>query len=251
MDKYKQLQTDIESAIAKIDAEIESKQEKISSLEGGISSVTENVEEYKRALDNVNEEIETVKDIENKNIILYIIKEYVNDLISALIQETKEDIKNKECLLAAIIPLSIVAFIVSCQIYILGTGLSGFLSLAAIFSAIFIGSNSSKIIRYHDLKKNYTFEGLSEERENLTNSIDSYNKEIVGYKSESRQLSSEIKKLQDDRSYFVRYLEIITEKREQALAQVATPLLNELFTKEETSEVTSRIRTREKQQGEE
>lgn len=247
MDKYKQLQTDIESAIAKIDAEIERKQEEISSLDGKISSVTENIEENKRVLDNVNEKIETVKDIENKNIILYIIKKCLSDLI----QETKEYIKNKDWFLAAGNPLLIIVLIVFCQIYILGTGLSGFLSLAAIFSAIFIGSNASKILGYNDLKKNYTFRGLSEKRENLINNIDSYNKEIIGYKSESEQLLAEIKKLQDDRAYFASCLEEITEKREQALAQVAAPLLDGLFAKEETSEVIARIRAREKKEGEE
>lgn len=240
MDKYKKLQTDIEKVVTIIDKEIGEKQAEINSLGKEINVANDHVKELEEQLKDTDEKRKIIEAIENSNIIAYIFKNW----LKTLNQEYKEYIKNKNWFIIIAFPLLILWLIVICAVIILGSGLSGFLILTILGPILFIGGEAKSLIKLYNLKKAYTFVGLSNIREDIIKSIGFYRENIEENINKSKVLYAEVQKLQQEKDYFVKSLESVIEKREQVLEQVAFPLLDEFFSREDISEVIARIRAK-------
>lgn len=247
MDKFKELEERIKEAIKHLDEQINTKQNEIEKNNEKIDTTDESLKSIKDNLKSIDKKRVIVEAIENKSIILYVIREWIREML----QEYQEYVKNKNWIEIIGVPTLFAFLIIMCTFYILNRGLKGFLQLSATYSMIFIGVNIGKLIRLHNLKKNYTFFGLSGTRDDIIKSIDEYRRDIASLKARNAELYTEILALQAEKGNFILDLERVRATREQAITKKAPEILNAAFKEFDDSDIKERIRTREKKEGEE
>lgn len=247
MDKFKELEERIKEAIKHLDEQINTKQNEIKRNNDKIDTTDESIKSLENSLKAIDEKREIVEAIENKNILLYVIREWLSDLL----QEYQECFKNKYWI--EIIGITaLYAFLIGIfTLYTLSTGLQGFLVTGAIISIIFVSDEAGNLIKLHSLKKNYTFFELSGVRDNIIKAIDEYRRDIANLKARNSELYTEIQTLQAEKGNLILDLERVRSTREQVINEKAPEILNAAFKEFDDSDIKERIRIREKKEGEE
>lgn len=247
MDKFKELEERIKEAIKHLDEQINTKQNEIKRNNDKIDTTDESIKSLENSLKAIDEKREIVEAIENKNILLYVIREWLSELL----KEYQGYIKSKQWFAIISIPIlaSIVIFLIG--VAIIGGGIPSILVLSALISLYFVGAKLDSIIKLHYLKKNYTFFKLSGVRDDIIKAIDEYRRDIANLKARNSELYTEIQTLQAEKGNLILDLERVRSTREQVINEKAPEILNAAFKEFDDSDIKERIRIKEKKEGEE
>lgn len=240
MDRFRELEEKIKEAIKHLDEQINTKQNKIEKNNEQINATDETIKSLKGSLKAIDEKRVIVEAIENKNIILYVIREFFNDLL----QDYQNYVKSKQWFAIISIPIlaSIVIFLISVEI--IRGGIPSILALSALIPLSFVGANIDSLIKLYKLKKNYTFFELSGVRDDIIKSIDEYRRDIASIKSRNAKLYAEIQTLQAAKGEFILDLERVRSSRKQALVERTTEILNAAFAEVNFNDIITRVRSR-------
>jgi len=247
MDKFRELEIELERIIERLDKEIAEKKLRVEMLLPcyiGSSEVALGILEEK--LKNVNSERELFTKIKNKNIVLYVFK---NEL-KKLIQEYLENVKNRKWFNIIAFPLVAAIMSILTTAFILG-GISNILIVSALISLYFIGSELNNLIKLHNLKTQHTDRGYNNYIKEIEEKINEQNAAITRYKTEIGELQTELSTLQSEKEGYIADLENVRSAREQVLEENVLTILNEAYQAFDNSEVIERIRAREKKEGKE
>lgn len=247
MDKFRELEKRIKEAIERLDEQISIKQNEIKRNNEKIDTTDESIKSLKDNLKSIDKKRVIVEAIENKSIILYVIRECLKEML----QEYQEYVKSKQWFAIISIPIlaSITIFLIG--VAIIGGGIPATLGISALISLYFVGAKLDSLIILHNLKKNYTFFELSGTRDDIIKAIDEYRRDIASLKARNAELYTEIQALQAEKGDFILDLERVRATREQVITEKAPEILNAAFKEFDDSDIKERIRTREKKEGEE
>ncbi len=247
MDKFRELEIELERIIERLDKEIAEKKLRVEMLLPcyiGSSEVALGILEEK--LKNVNSERELFTKIKNKNIVLYVFK---NEL-KKLIQEYLENVKNKKWFNIIAFPQVAAIMSILTTAFILG-GISNILIVSALISLYFIGSELNNLIKLNNLKTQHTDRGYNNYIKEIEEKINEQTAAITRYKTEIGELQTELSTLQSEKEGYIADLENVRSAREQVLEENVLTILNEAYQAFDNSEVIERIRAREKKEGKE
>jgi len=247
MDKFRELEIELERIIERLDKEIAEKKLRVEMLLPcyiGSSEVALGILEEK--LKNVNSERELFTKIKNKNIALYIFK----DELKKLIQEYLENVKNRKWFNIIAFPLVAAIMSILTTAFILSGGIPNILIVSALISLYFIGSELNNLIKLHNLKTQHTDRGYNNYIKEIEEKINEQNAAITRYKTEIGELQTELSTLQIEKEGYIADLENVRSAREQVLEENVLTILNEAYQAFDNSEVIERIRAKEKKEGE-
>lgn len=245
MDNFLELQRQIKEVIAKIEKQIKEKEKQIEFINYSRGDALTSISDMDKSFKDINAKRETLNKVKNKNIIIYMIKEEINSII----KEFNEYIKNKQWGYAF---LTIICFLfaIPAGAYVLINAGLEFLPFAGVLVTIlFLGGSGGEMLSLHNLKKNYSIEELDSTLEDIKTSLNMKKTNMKEYNAALEQLQKEIQSLKNEKVYYEEELKRIIQARENAVEQIAEPLLNEAYEKVDTSKVTARMRAREKKVG--
>lgn len=247
MDKFRELEERIQEAIKHLDEQIAKKQDENEYLSAKIDSTDNYIRNLKVSLRSVDEKRYILENIENKNIILYVLRECLKEIAQAY----QNYIKSKKWLGIIGFPILFALCIATLTLFTLDMGFQGFLIISTIISIILVGGNAENLEKLYNIKKSYTLAELSDARESIVKSIDTHSKNITDYKTKSAGITIELKDLMSEKEQFVFDLERVRTVRTQIIAETIPNILDNAYLTFNDSEIKARLRAKEKKEGEE
>ena len=245
MDKFRNLQIQITNIIERLENQIEEKQKIVSRRENEAVELKYKIGNLEKKINEIRGRKSFQESIMSQSTLTYLIKKnikedraYIRELIKA---------KRWFCLILQNGFVLLICGFIAYMIIL-------YPALLAILPFVFLISlfpNLKEIISLRRLKKNNPISSINEELLNAENTLAQLKEKGSELKVEIEQLKSEINSLQFEKSYYEEELNRIINARENAIEQLAIPILDEAYRQVDTSEVISRIRAKEKKEGEE
>ncbi len=235
MDKFSMLEQELENIIARLNKKIETKSEKAKVLNSKTDEEIEELKNLNALLKSYNTKKNYLKEIEGKNIILYVIKKEIAALDFEIIK--KEIIKGPKIYFS----LFLIVFLASLAFIFYSNPLIGMvlLSLISVFGLWFL---SPQIISTYHFKKKYSLVDLTKKIKGLETKKKTLRKEIKKHKVQSTTIRNEITTLEDEKIYYEQALEEITTIKDQIIEKSALNILNAAFNENRFSDIIKKVR---------
>lgn len=239
MDKFMELEKRIEEVINEIDNQASAKQKRIEQISKEITFNENYLQELKENIQKIEENIFTLNEINRHGIIVSLIKKNLRECQRELEQANKIH----KIYMILLIIVSLLLALVSLTFFTIASPLITAIVIA-IYAITFSIINFKEIKALRKLKKESSPAGLWNERLTTLESIDIRKKENHRLTKEIDDLNADIEHLMAKREEYENDLLNVTEKREEAISQLTTPLLNEAFQKFNPEDIMKRVKIR-------